>query len=330
MYYGQRRVRLEPFLPAVIIVVLGAEVFLANNVVDVDTIAAAILAIVIWFGGVRFTKGRTIICLFILILFLIVGGVWPFDLRPELQSFSWIPFQGYMNAPLTDSLRLVGASYFFYGSLLFLLWQMGLGHIIGTIIALGVVVLIEILQIFFGVRTPEITDPVLVILAAVPMILLKQHKSLYGALKLPKQGKKSLFDRSIRFHQDQVDFLELLALDTRLSVSHVVRRIVDEIVTQNKATEVDLVAPSDLQSNLTEGLAAMYANHPPDTRGREWVRKKLYLRRDQVKYLNMLAERAGSSLSMATRRIVNHFICQIDERKKKPERPEVEDDDLEL
>ena len=109
-----------------------------------------------------------------------------------------------------------------------------------------------------------------------------------------------------------------------------VRRIVDEIVTQSKATEVDLVAPSDLQSNLTEGLAAMYANHPPDTRGREWVRKKLYLRRHQVKYLNMLAERAGASLSMATRRIVNHFICQIDEKKREPERPKSEDDDLEF
>ena len=328
VYYGQRRIRLDPLLPVAIIIVLGVEVFLANNVVDVDTIAGALLAIVMWYGGIRFTRRRSIICSVILFLFLVIGGVWPFDLRPEPQAFGWIPFQAYMDAPLADSLRIVGASYFFYGGLIFLLWRMGFGPVVGTITAVGVIVLIEIAQIFFGIRTPEITDPILVVLAAVPMILLKQHRRFYGAPKFPQQGKKSLFERSIRFHQDQVDFLELLALDTKLSVSHVVRRIVDETVTRGKVTDVDLFEPSDLQSNLTEGLAAMYANHPPVTRGREWVPNKLYLRRDQVKYLNMMAERSGASLSMATRRLVNHFIYQVDD-KKAPEPPRVEYDDLE-
>ena len=71
---------------------------------------------------------------------------------------------------------------FLYSSLIFLLRELGLSWLKATLLTGFLLSLIEAAQIYFGGHTPEITDPLLVILFALGMVELDRlvpvsHKS---------------------------------------------------------------------------------------------------------------------------------------------------------
>ena len=67
---------------------------------------------------------------------------------------------------------------FLYGSLIYLLWQTRLSQTAGVLVGAAVLSLIEFAQTFFTRHTPEITDPLLLVLAALTMLALTRREAL--------------------------------------------------------------------------------------------------------------------------------------------------------
>ena len=93
---------------------------------------------------------------------LILRGLAPFHFTTHAQTFSWMPFGGFLAMDWQSGTRLLLEKAFYYGSAIWLLkseGQRGATPIVATILAA-----IEFAQIYVPGRTPEITDPLIAIL----------------------------------------------------------------------------------------------------------------------------------------------------------------------
>ena len=101
----------------------------------------------------------------ILFVDLIVRGLAPFQFSPEGSAFSFIPFGGFLGAEWQSATYTLIEKTFFYGSAIWLLKRARLRYRTATALVAGILLAIEILQIHLPGRTPEISDPLLALLA---------------------------------------------------------------------------------------------------------------------------------------------------------------------
>lgn len=106
---------------------------------------------------------------------LILAELAPFHfaVSPTPRAFNWVPFRGTFRSAWQDGLVVLFRKSFWYGSVLWL-WRAS-GRSLGwtTAAAGGALFFLERLQVYLPGRTPEITDPVLVILMGVLLWLLR-------------------------------------------------------------------------------------------------------------------------------------------------------------
>jgi hypothetical protein len=96
-------------------------------------------------------------------------GLWPFQLRAEAANFNWLPFGGLLEAEWMHSVRILSQKLYLYGSSVWLL-QRACATMTRSAIAVAVVLFaIEAAQVHLAGRTPDITDPLLAILAGVAL-----------------------------------------------------------------------------------------------------------------------------------------------------------------
>ena len=101
----------------------------------------------------------------VLLLNIVLSALEPFDFT-WAGSFEWVPFAGWLKGdPLTAIPTMIEKTYE-YGSLVFLLRYLGLSHK-ATCWTVGLLSLtLEILQQGLPGRTPEITDPLMMLVFA--------------------------------------------------------------------------------------------------------------------------------------------------------------------
>jgi hypothetical protein len=111
---------------------------------------------------------------------LVVLDLSPFRLSRTPQSFSWLPFAGFLGSvPDWGAVMLLKKS-FWYGAAVWTFHEAHQGYLrpaLGTAILLFA---LEWTQRYVPGRTPEISDPILALLLAAIMFLI-QNRSLSGA-----------------------------------------------------------------------------------------------------------------------------------------------------
>ena len=94
-------------------------------------------------------------------------GPKPFRLAGEIGRFSWVPFSAMLSGGLLISTKVLVAKLFFYSALVWFLDRLRIGSsLLVVAVATGIVAGIEVAQLFLTSHTPEITDPILVLVCA--------------------------------------------------------------------------------------------------------------------------------------------------------------------
>jgi hypothetical protein len=214
---------------------------------------------------------------------------------------------------------------FFYGSLVYLLWKGGCGPLKGTLIAAVGIALIELAQTRFINHTPEITDPILVILAALTLSALKtsdapsQHEDRISKAHAssPKKNpdltsdsapagpyKQLIINKHIDLRPDQVDFLRDLSKTMGISTSRAIRRIIDDVMQ-------DMQQHQEPKDNGT--LDFMTASPSVLTQtGDELISYNFRLQKKQIEFLAALKESMETDFSSVVRIVMDRFITTIE------------------
>jgi len=188
--YAQRGRSLSRFLPILILASFSLEVLIVRNWVSASNVLGALVAVVAWFAWLRHVRRPSRPIAVLMLLMLMVTGTAPFVLRSEPASFAWLPFKGYLGGSMWLNTQVACEKLFYYGSLVYLLWRTGLNRFLATTAAFLVVLFIELAQIILTRHSPEITDPLLVIVAAFAIIALEglDHRSPRRRRRGPRPG----------------------------------------------------------------------------------------------------------------------------------------------
>lgn len=163
-------------LPALALVgsaalVTAGQAFIVGGSISLNNIAAVALAI----AALPLLRrpqasGLIVAALFVTVL---IEGLRPFALASPPNSFSWLPFSGFLEGSMsTNTLALVEKCYL-YGALICLMVHNGTPLGAATLACATWLGVIEGLQVLVAGRTAEITDPLLAILLGVVIARLQ-------------------------------------------------------------------------------------------------------------------------------------------------------------
>jgi len=158
------------YLPLLMAVVFGLEVLIVRNVISVNNVSGAALALALWLSVFRHARPGVIALL--LAAMLVVVGLWPFEARGSPAAFHFVPFHGFLEGSMYVNTAVLLEKIFLYGSLVWLLRETGARLITAALLATALATAIELGQIHFARHTPEITDTLMIpLLAAVIGVL---------------------------------------------------------------------------------------------------------------------------------------------------------------
>ncbi len=149
--------------PTLVFITLALGFFVVGNIINIDRIAGALIALPLWQVVRRLQRPPL---LSFLTFVLIVGiSFQPFELRGAANHFNWVPFSGALNGNLLINVLATTKKLLLYGSLIWLLVQSGVRLSVATIIVSALLFVSEHLQVYIVGRTPEITDSLLALMA---------------------------------------------------------------------------------------------------------------------------------------------------------------------
>ncbi len=163
-------------LLAVVAFIFASQVLIVRNSLSAGNVAGAALALAIWWGArTRHLETRAAaICLALTVLLM---GLEPFRLEPP-SSFHFLPFHGFLTGSMFWNSSQLFLKLYFYGALLWLATGCGLRLRTATVVIATALFGIELLQTMLPGRTAEVTDPILVLLAAGMMRALPSKHDL--------------------------------------------------------------------------------------------------------------------------------------------------------
>jgi len=150
------------WLPALAAATIGLEVVIVDNWLSPATVAGAALGVVAAVL-IRYRPAPTAL---LLVAALVLWAFLPFTVRETPRAFEWTPFAGFLDGSMLLNTQSLFEKAFLYGALVWLAREAGLRLGVaagGTALLLAA---IEVAQTRFSDHTPEVTDPLLALFAA--------------------------------------------------------------------------------------------------------------------------------------------------------------------
>jgi VanZ family protein len=158
-------------LLAVIVAVMAARIV----VVDVSPVSAevlgALLAFAAWNGAAPM-RGRAIAVAIIFTAYVVVNALEPFQFLREPRAFGWTPFLSFMRSPRESASRVFLEKSFMYGALVWLAARAGISFGLAAAGGSALVFILRVAQVYLPGRSAEITDALMVLMAAAAMRLI--------------------------------------------------------------------------------------------------------------------------------------------------------------
>ncbi len=330
--------RLGRLLPLLVLGSFGLEVLIVFNVLTPSNVAGGIIAIILhWtlFSRLRRVELPLLLCL---LTTLAWSDLAPFILRAETADFNWLPFQGFLGGSMFVNAQSAAEKVFAYGSIVYLLLRMGAGGWISLLAATAWVAGIEVGQTYVINHTPEITDPLLVIFAALAIFAVEnlagdQVRSHARGGEITRDGKGPDGGYSSASHSDghtaadhqrkhramiqkvnlnatQAELLDQLAKEMQVSVSEASRKIIGSAIEEAGRETPN---PDELVRRLRDltlrGAAGLITR---ENESNGWLAREIELHPDHYEVLQELSAESGSSISRVIRRIIDRFFSQLE------------------
>lgn len=318
----RRDIRLDTYLPLLILTVFGLEVLIVDNSVDFSSVVSALVAVVLWRGVLSDVKWQEIGLVILLLVTVALAGLAPLEISSNAVDFNWIPFRGFLGGSMYLNTQSAAEKVFLYGALVYVLWKTSIGLFGGIIASVAFVAIVELAQTRLVGHTPEITDPMLVVFAAITLLVIQRDDLKSGPVGQPgasflaarstpettspvwpRKNRQKWVNQRVNLRAYQSEFLMQLSQEMGGSVSEVISRIVGEFVASlEQDSELEFWAQRDraIESN-TNG-----------ERREIWVTQPIKLQAKQYRFLFRLSQEMGVSVCRVTRRIVSRFIDGLD------------------
>ncbi len=173
--------------------IFGLEVLIVANDVTASNIVGALIALMVSAMFLNRIKRVATMLAILLAISIVFQGLAPFDPRPVIATFNWLPFHGFLGGSMYHNTLALLQKTFLYSSLIFLLRELGLSWLKAALLTGFLLFLIEAAQTYFGGHTPEITDPLLAILFALGMAELDRLAPVSHKRKKESCGAKKYF-----------------------------------------------------------------------------------------------------------------------------------------
>lgn len=179
--------------PLGILGVLAIGALLMGSTVNIDDIAGAGCALVLWsLLGPRWYPGWQAL----LLAFAIIGASYlPLQWRETPGDFSWIPFSGALGSNVVLNVIATWKKLVLYGLLIWLAVEAGFRLRYATGLTALLLFISEWFQVYIRGATPEITDPLLALGLGVGMALHRLAAARSAALSLTASGLPRAADR---------------------------------------------------------------------------------------------------------------------------------------
>jgi VanZ family protein len=109
---------------------------------------------------------------------LLVRGLTPFHFTPAAHPFLWTPFTGYLGMNWQPGILIFLEKAFYYSAAIWLLKHSGVRWLSAIGMVAAVLAVIEIAQTHIPGRTPEITDPLLAVLAGLGLMVCAKKRTV--------------------------------------------------------------------------------------------------------------------------------------------------------
>ena len=108
---------------------------------------------------------------------LVVAALYPFDFTPPPRALNWLPFSGVLDAEMQSGAASLLAKTFVYGGAVWVGMRAFENPIVPTTLLVVVTTALEVLQTLLPTRTPESTDPLMVLLLAGLIAVARRRRS---------------------------------------------------------------------------------------------------------------------------------------------------------
>jgi VanZ family protein len=290
--HARSGMRLDMYLPAIIAAVLFLEMLIISNSISASNVAGAVIAVVFCRVVLQRIESQEVVLVTLLLGSIVLSGIAPFVLRPYAIPFNWLPFHGLLGDEMYHHTLSATEKVFLYGSLVYLIRRIGKSPSLAVTFGFSVVMIVEMAQTRFDGHVPEITDPILVIGAALVLLVLERRET-------ESVVRERRITQAIHIRRSQYKFLEELSRELGCSVSDAVRQIVAHFIEE---------LGQDKESAANFNLSI-----PHDAYQERWSTIEINLRDEHFRFLTHLSNRMNISVSRVVRRIIKLFIAELDE-----------------
>jgi glycopeptide antibiotics resistance protein len=157
--------RLRPaHVLGVFALVLALKVAIVMNSIAVTDVVAMAVAFLAWLTVGRASLNGVALAVFTMLVWCL-DAVSPLAFRGSAEGFNWVPFSGFLEGSMLVNVIALCRKGFFFGAIVWLLLREFLHqrqrYVPAVLTAAGVLLVLEIVQMFLYAGHPEVTDPLL-------------------------------------------------------------------------------------------------------------------------------------------------------------------------
>ena len=200
--FGARRSRF--LIAPLVLLVLFARILIVDAALSSAEVAGAALAAMVWITFLSQWKMRAPVIAALFAGAAAIEALEPFQFNHVARPFGWIPFNGFLHGAPYVNVRSFLDKVFTYGALVWLIARAGSPWMMAASGGAGMVLCLRLAQVFLPGRSAEITDPIMVLLAAGVMKLMGEDPT-----RVPPDPQPGVW-RAILTRNDPVEPVELI------------------------------------------------------------------------------------------------------------------------
>ncbi|MCB8747160.1 VanZ family protein [Rhodoferax sp. U2-2l] len=152
--------------PLLLSIIVVANLFVVNGALDFSQVIGFIFAMPLWWflANKDNPVKRTAVWVTLFIAYTI-SSLSPFIFRNEPLAMSWVPFAALLDGNMLSNARAASLELLIYAGILFTAVSRPRYYLVASLGLAIWVMLLELAQIFIDGRTPDITQPLLVVIA---------------------------------------------------------------------------------------------------------------------------------------------------------------------
>lgn len=168
-----------------VITVSVLEIIIVKNDLSVTDVASSVCALLLWPLLPKSLSKRSLFLVLVMLIGVTSVNLFPFEWRLNDNVFEWVPFAGFLSGSLLISAAVFVQKLFVIGAIFFLLYETGRLSHKAIFVIFSIFLSIEVLQIWLVGHSPEITDPLLVLVCGL---------FFYRASHIPDKESKSAIE----------------------------------------------------------------------------------------------------------------------------------------